>query len=402
MALKIREIKMPQSKYGLKCPYAMTPEFVVIHNTANDASAENEIKYMQSNDREVSFHCAVDDKEAVFGLPLNRNAWHAGDGGSGDGNRSGIAVEICYSKSGGARFDKAEDNAAYLTAKLLKERGWGVDRVKKHQDFSGKNCPHRTLENGWERFIAKVGKYLTEGDNASLRRLEDSYTANGVTFTRAKNFAVKYFDADKRKGKYTNYINGGFFAYYRDESGTPFTLPVGHIACDVKTLPSPAEKYLRKYVSGGKLIYPASANQSGQFKNKAVSTLVVTLSGEVYIKPVFSLPKDVKYALSGVPVVVEGKDASFANDVSPQGWGEDSMYGASRNMLGVRNGEIWILTLKTSSYNYIRTSEVWNKIKDEGFDDVISLDGGGSYYRKDGAKRRSNGGSRSVNNLVVF
>ena len=35
-----------QSKYSVKCPYSMTPEFVVVHNTANDATAQNEIKYM--------------------------------------------------------------------------------------------------------------------------------------------------------------------------------------------------------------------------------------------------------------------------------------------------------------------------------------------------------------------
>ncbi len=44
------------------------------------------------------FHIAVDDKEAVQGIPLERNAWHCGDGG-GNGNRKSIGVEICYSLS---------------------------------------------------------------------------------------------------------------------------------------------------------------------------------------------------------------------------------------------------------------------------------------------------------------
>ena len=29
---------------------------------------------------------------------------------------------------------------------MLKERGWGIHSVKKHQDWSGKYCPHRTLD----------------------------------------------------------------------------------------------------------------------------------------------------------------------------------------------------------------------------------------------------------------
>ena len=151
-----------ESKYSVKCPYSMTPEFIVVHNTANDATAQNEIKYMISNDDQVSFHFAVDDKEVVQGLPLDRNAWACGDGTNGSGNRKGIQIEICYSKSGGARFENAEKNAAKFIAQLLKERGWGVDKVKKHQDFSNKYCPHRTLDKGWASFVNMVKDYLNE------------------------------------------------------------------------------------------------------------------------------------------------------------------------------------------------------------------------------------------------
>lgn len=150
----IRKIDCPADKIGIKCPYAMTPTRIVIHNTANDASAENEIAYMHSNNKEVSFHFAVDDKEIVQGIDLNRNAWHASDG-NGKGNREGIAIEICYSKSGGDRWLKALDNAAELTAKLLNDYGWGIDRVTKHQDYGKhKHCPHRILdEYGWDNFL---------------------------------------------------------------------------------------------------------------------------------------------------------------------------------------------------------------------------------------------------------
>lgn len=133
----------------------MTPVGICIHNTANDAPAKNEITYMVSNANQTSFHIAVDDVEAWQGLPLDRNGWHAGDG-NGEGNRKHIGIEICYSKSGGEKFAKAEENAAEVVAQLLKQFGWGVERVKKHQDFSGKYCPRRTLDLGWDRFINKV------------------------------------------------------------------------------------------------------------------------------------------------------------------------------------------------------------------------------------------------------
>lgn len=148
-------------KYRIKCPYAMTPEYITVHNTSNDASANNEVQYMINNSSQVSYHIAVDDVEAVQGLPLDRNGWHSGDG-NGPGNRKSIGIEICYSRSGGERYRKAEQNAIKLIAQLLRERGWGIDRVKKHQDWSGKYCPHRILDEGrWESFKAEIQKELT-------------------------------------------------------------------------------------------------------------------------------------------------------------------------------------------------------------------------------------------------
>ena len=145
-----------QDKYNIKCPYTMTPTRIVVHNTANDAPARNEIAYMIGNNQEVSFHYAVDDKEVVQGIPENRNAWHCGDGANGKGNREGVAIEICYSKSGGDRFIQAEKNAVDLIVSILKKYNWGIDRVTKHQDYNGKYCPHRTLDIGWYRFINMI------------------------------------------------------------------------------------------------------------------------------------------------------------------------------------------------------------------------------------------------------
>ena len=158
--MRITNVVMPESKYSLKCPYAMEAEEIAIHNTANDASAMSEISYMIGNSSSTSFHAAVDDTRVVTGVPFDRNAFHAGDGRSGRGNRKAIGIEICYSKSGGDRFDAAEENAAAYVALLLKERNWGIERVKRHYDYSRKYCPHRTMDYGWQRFLDKVQKLL--------------------------------------------------------------------------------------------------------------------------------------------------------------------------------------------------------------------------------------------------
>ena len=158
--MQITKVNCPTSKYSIKCPYTMEPELITVHNSANDASAMAEISYMIGNNNQVSFHTAIDDIRAVQGIDFNRNTWNAGDGANGRGNRKSISIEICYSKSGGDRFIKAEQNAAEYIANILKEKGWGIDRVKKHQDFAKKYCPHRTLDMGWDRFLKMIESHL--------------------------------------------------------------------------------------------------------------------------------------------------------------------------------------------------------------------------------------------------
>ncbi len=184
--MKIRQMLVSPSKYNIKCPYSMTATRIVVHNTANDASANNEISYMINNNNEVSFHIAVDDKEAVQGIPFNRNAWHAGDG-NGIGNRQGLSIEICYSKSGGDRFIKAEQNAAKLIAQLLKERGWGIDKVTKHQDYSNKYCPHRTLDMGWQRFLNMVRAEMGQAPQPTPAPTPSSDITGDITYQSYDN-----------------------------------------------------------------------------------------------------------------------------------------------------------------------------------------------------------------------
>lgn len=160
MSYSFRQILLPSSKYNIKAPYTMTPQYITVHNTANDASAVNEIAYHNRNNNQVSYHVAVDDKEVIQCIPFTRNAWHAGDG-NGNGNRKSIGIEICYSKSGGSRYVAAEENAVQYIAQLLKKYGWGIDRVKQHYNWSGKNCPHRIRHEGrWNNFLNRIQKAM--------------------------------------------------------------------------------------------------------------------------------------------------------------------------------------------------------------------------------------------------
>lgn len=198
---------LPSSKYAIKSPYAMTAQYITVHNTANDASAENEIRYMLSNGNQVSYHVAVDDKEAIQAIPFNRNAWHCGDG-QGNGNRKSIGIEICYSKSGGARYVAAEENAVQYIAQLLKQFGWGIDRVKKHQDWSGKYCPHRILDEGrWTSFLKRIELAMKPAQTSRIECAIDK----GAKVFRVQSGAYKtQSDAEKAAQKA---IDAGAISY---------------------------------------------------------------------------------------------------------------------------------------------------------------------------------------------
>ena len=204
MAYTFKQTFLPASKYSIKAPYTMVPKFITVHNTANDATAAKEIEYMINNNNQVSYHVAVDDKEVIQAIPFNRNAWHCGDGGGSTdsnalkkGNRISIGVEICFSKSGGVRYGVAEENAVQYIAKLLKQFGWGIERVKKHQDWNGKYCPHRILgEDRWSSFLSRVKKAMVPNESEQ-QIVEDDDTmkfTNETTKAAVRDFLKQAVD----------------------------------------------------------------------------------------------------------------------------------------------------------------------------------------------------------------
>lgn len=183
MAYVYKKNLVSSSKYSIKCPYSMKPIGICIHNTSNDASAENEVKYMINNNSSTSYHVAVDEVHVIQAIPFSRNAFHAGDGANGEGNRKYIGIEICRSTGDLATFKKCEENCAKYVAHLLKQYGWTIKNVKRHKDFSGKNCPHMTMQLGWQRFLDMVQK--------ELDKLNKPATTTKPTTTKPVNYQVR-------------------------------------------------------------------------------------------------------------------------------------------------------------------------------------------------------------------
>lgn len=153
---------LPASQYPLKAPYAMTPEGIVVHNTAGTASAREEAAAMIASTAATSFHVVIDEAEAVECIPFARNAWHAGDGAAGYANRHLIGLEIARSMdTASTRFDQAEANAALYIAHVCRQYGWTSAQLHQHNWYSSTACPHRTKTH-WQTFLAQVDEYIAE------------------------------------------------------------------------------------------------------------------------------------------------------------------------------------------------------------------------------------------------
>ncbi len=140
----------------------MQPQYITIHNTGNEKStAQNERAWLTnpSNNITASWHIVVDEREAIEAIPLNEIAWHAGDG-DGQGNTASIGIEICESGD----YAKTLENAVQLVANMLHERGWGIERLRRHFDWSGKICPRLMYDKGswkpWDEFKHRVQRQL--------------------------------------------------------------------------------------------------------------------------------------------------------------------------------------------------------------------------------------------------
>ena len=138
--------------------------WIVIHETDNfakSADAQHHSDYLATNTEDVnSWHYTVDENVIIHQLPDEEVGWHAGDQMSEHGgNMSGVGIEMCVNKD--SDFEKTVDNTARLAAVLLKEYKLGIDALKRHHDFSGKNCPaHYYEDEDWQQFVELVKSYM--------------------------------------------------------------------------------------------------------------------------------------------------------------------------------------------------------------------------------------------------
>ena len=144
-------------------------KYLVYHYTANDGdSDEANAKYFQSRILKASAHYFVDDDSITMSVPENMIAFSVGGGRLNSGgilngictNTNSISIELCDSKKNG-KYDFTSNTlkqAIELGRDIMKRYNIPIERVVRHYDVTGKNCPRPFVENVayWNAFKSSL------------------------------------------------------------------------------------------------------------------------------------------------------------------------------------------------------------------------------------------------------
>jgi len=139
------------------------PRWIVVHNTANGTSREgtayNNTVYFKDTYRSASAHYFIDDGDTVWQCVRDTDtAWHVGEAQSRNGcyNTNSIGIEVCET-AGGWFTDKEIATLRELVRGLMDFYGIPAERVCRHHDVTGKDCPwYYSDDDRWAELKAQI------------------------------------------------------------------------------------------------------------------------------------------------------------------------------------------------------------------------------------------------------
>ena len=146
----------------------LDPKGICIHWTANTnkgANAKANRNYFENHPKiYASAHYVVDDTYIVRCIPEDEIAWHCGGERNtelanrlfgGKQNNYLIGIEMCVNSDG--NWEETYKNSVWLVADILKRHNWGIDKIYRHHDMTGKDCPKMMTKfiSGGEKYYQK-------------------------------------------------------------------------------------------------------------------------------------------------------------------------------------------------------------------------------------------------------
>lgn len=143
--------------------------YIVVHYTAgNGDTARNNAVYFGREVVGASAHWFVDEQDAVLSVPENFVAWHCGGAAYQHPecrNGNSIGVELCSRKDDKGVYyftDGVLENGVTLIRELMEKYDIPAERVIRHYDVTGKNCPAPFVGSGageWDIFKEAIKTY---------------------------------------------------------------------------------------------------------------------------------------------------------------------------------------------------------------------------------------------------
>lgn len=380
-------------KYNFSSRYGRKIEWIVIHDTANPrkgATAYNHYRYFGGGDRRSSAHYFVDSKEIIQIVGDSKAAWHCGDRRSRNSctNFNSIGVEICINADGD--YEKAVYYAIELVKNLMVKFKIPLERVCRHKDVTGKNCPGTFSEEDWKDFKKRLGEPmeilfdldkdsegvylkkedLTHKDKDDVKDKEDEkeevaeeekittlieHRKLNILKTKSTNIYQQFMKGDTllKRGAYG--INGTFFdTKHKITEGSIWGIAVNNGV-------------------------PLGPNSDRVDYNKAIrkGTLYIDWHGNCGVKTVNNILElgKVKFAVSGVGLTptYDPKAERTRSDILGFTW---------HTAIGYKGTDVYLITTrqKMSMVDFKKLIDEFLRL--EG---VVALDGGGStefYYKK--------------------
>ena len=137
-------------------------QYIVVHYTANKGdTARNNADYFAREETKTSAHYFVDEKEVWQSVKDEDTAYHCGAKTYKHPlcrNYNSIGVEMCIWDKGGNVRQGTATKAAEVVRGLMARYNVPLERVLRHYDVTGKNCPLPMVENPslWEDFKTKL------------------------------------------------------------------------------------------------------------------------------------------------------------------------------------------------------------------------------------------------------
>ena len=223
----------------------MIARYITVHETANTAvgaNAEMHRRFVANGggSSAVSFHYAVDDREAVEIESPAFVCWHAGDGSNGTGNRQAIAIETCVNSDG--NWDQTLSNLVELVQILMTRHNIPIERVVQHNHFSGKDCPTRIRHSGiWSELKERFrGAAFMDVEHKRLLFDETGMTLQGgfLAYWRAFGglaifgYPLTEEFVDKESGRTMQYLERARFEHHPGAWPERFDVLLGRLGAE--------------------------------------------------------------------------------------------------------------------------------------------------------------------------